>query len=131
MLVVNLLVPVHLALLMIRSFSWGQHFLQRWIDLFSVFKMFTSTSRSPAPAVLLIEGQEFSLLMLAGENRGITRWNSDPRMTQRQTTVLFSSLIKTSHLAASSRAFTRNLQSSQPTPHMGLESPFVPPGRVS
>lgn len=56
MLVVNLLVPVHLALPMIRNFSWGQHFLQRWMDLLSVFKMFTSISRFPSAAILLAVG---------------------------------------------------------------------------
>lgn len=54
MLVVDSLVPVHLALPMIRNFSWGQHFLQRWMALFSIFQMFTGTAR-PAPALLLAE----------------------------------------------------------------------------
>lgn len=91
MLVVNSLVPVHLALPVIRNFSRGQHFLQRWMDLFSVFKMFTSTSRSPGPAVLLVEGQELPLLMPVGESRSIVRWNSNPKKTQRQATVPFPS----------------------------------------
>lgn len=79
MLVVNSLVPVHLALPMIRNFSWGQHFLQRWMDLFSVFKMFTSTSRFPSPAILLVGGARAPHTLPAGENRGILRWNSNPK----------------------------------------------------
>lgn len=54
MLVVDSLVPVHLALPMSRNFSWGQHFLQRWMALFSIFQMFTGTAR-PAPALPLAE----------------------------------------------------------------------------
>lgn len=87
MLVVNSLVPVHLALPMIRNFSWGQHFLQRWMDLFSIYKMFTSTSRSPAPAVLLVEGQELPGPHSAGES--ITKKNSNPKVTQKQVTIPF------------------------------------------
>lgn len=79
MLVVNLLVPMHLALPMIRNFSWGQHFLQRWMDLFSDFKMFTGASRTPSPAVLLVEGQGLARLMPEGENRDNMRWNSNPK----------------------------------------------------
>lgn len=79
MLVENWLVPVHLALPRIRNFSWGQHFLQRWMDLFSIFEMFTSTSRFSAPAVLLVEGQELPLLMPVGESRGVVRWNDNPK----------------------------------------------------
>lgn len=113
MLAVNLPVPVHLALPMIRNFSWGQHFLQRWMDLFSLFKMFTSGSRSPAPAALLVEGQELPSLTPADESGGITRWNSNSKTTHRPLSHSLSP--KPPHLAALGGLFTRNSKSTQPT----------------
>lgn len=127
MLVVNSLVPVHLALPMIRNFSWGQHFLQRWMDLFSIFKMFTSTSRSPAPAVLLVEGQELPTLMPGGESRGIARWNSNPKKTQRQATAPFPSPQNPS-LRSLGWSIHEKLAVHPTYPPWGLRAPLSPQG---